>query len=311
MEYRRLGNAGVKVSLLGLGTNNFGQRCDYDQSKRVIDQSLDIGATHIDTANIYGGQKSEEFIGKALKGKRQQAFIATKFGMAMGQHPTMKGASRAHMMDQVHGSLKRLDTDYIDLYFLHQPDFDTPIDETMRAFDDLVTQGKVRYIGCSNFAAWQLSDANSAADQKNLTSFTSIQNHYNMLRREAETDVVPYCKFSGVGLIPFFPLASGMLTGKYKQGQPAPVGTRLAGGGYWASMLNEKNFKNVEKLEGFAKERGHTVGELAIAWLASNPTVCSIISGATKPEQVVENARGLEWKLKPEDMKELDKLVPL
>ncbi len=311
MEYRRLGNSGVKVSLLGLGTNNFGMRMDYDQSARVLNHALDMGVNMIDTANIYGGGKSEEYIGKALKEKRSQAIIATKFGLASGQGPNAKGGSRLYMMEMVHASLKRLETDYIDLYYLHFYDPETPIEETLRAFDDLVRQGKVRYIACSNFTAWQLANALGTSKHHNLNSFVCVQNHYNLLKRDPDSEVVPYCKFSGLGLIPYFPLASGMLTGKYKQGQPPPPGSRMEKAAWAASTLSDRNFKIVQGLEIFAKARGHTVGELAMAWLAANPAVCSIIAGATKTEQLVENAKGLDWKLTADDLKEIDKLAPI
>ncbi len=311
MEYRLLGNSGVKVSLLGLGTNNFGMRMDLDESARVLNLALEMGVNMIDTANGYGGGKSEEFIGKIMKGKRSQALIATKFGLASGQGPNTKGGSRFYMMDMVHRSLQRLDTDYIDLYYLHFYDPETSIEETLRAFDDLVRQGKVRYIACSNFAAWQLANAMWTSKHHNLNSFVCVQNHYSLLRRDPDPEVVPYCKYSGLGLIPYFPLASGMLTGKYKQGQPPPAGSRMEKSSWATSQLNDRNFKIVQGLEAFAKARGHTVGELAMAWLAANPTVSSIIAGATKTEQLVENAKGLDWKLTADDLKEVDKIAPI
>jgi aryl-alcohol dehydrogenase-like predicted oxidoreductase len=313
MEYRRLGESGVKVSLLGFGTNNFGSRADYEASERVLHQSLEIGVNHIDSANIYSGGKSEEFIGKALKGKRHQAFIATKFAGSMGPvaAPNMRGASRAHLMESVHASLKRLGTDYIDLYYVHVYDPETPIEETLRGLDDLVRQGKVRYIGSSQLAAWQLAHARWTSTHLNLNRFVCAQNHYNLLKRDVEAELVPYCKTIGGGLIPYFPLASGMLTGKYKQGQPPPPGTRIAKAANFANVLTDRNFKIVQGLEAFAKARGHTVGELAIAWLAACPVVSSIIAGATTPEQVIENAKGLEWKLTADDLKEIDKIAPV
>lgn len=311
MEYRRLGKTGAKVSLLGLGCNNFGMRCDYDESAKIIHQALDIGINHIDTANGYGGGRSEEFIGKAVKDRREQAFIATKFGLLGGQGVNTKGGSRLHLMQMAHDSLKRLGTDYIDLYYLHTYDAETPIEETLRGLDDLVRQGEVRYIGCSNFAAWQMANALETSKHHHLHAFACVQNHYNLLRREAEPDVVPFCKRSGTGLIPFFPLASGMLTGKYKQGQPPPPGSRMETSKWATYNLSDRNFKIVQGLEGFAKERGRTIGELAIAWLAANPAVPSIIAGATRPEQVVANAKGLEWKLTAEELKTIDALAPL
>jgi aryl-alcohol dehydrogenase-like predicted oxidoreductase len=286
-------------------------RMDYDQSARVLNHALDMGVNMIDTANIYGGGKSEEYIGKALKGKRSQAFVATKFGLPMGQGANAKGGSRYYMMQMAHESLKRLDTDYIDLYYLHTYDAETPIEETLRAFDDLVRQGKVRYIGCSNFAAWQLANALWTSKHLNLNSFACVQNNYSLVKRDPDLEVSPFCKHSGTGLIPYFPLASGMLTGKYKQGQPPPPGSRLEKATWAASALSDRNFRIVQGLVAFAMARGRTVGELAIAWLAANSAVSSIIAGATKVEQVTDNAKGLDWKLTVDDLKEIDKIAPI
>ncbi|MBI3742747.1 MAG: aldo/keto reductase, partial [Chloroflexi bacterium] len=206
MEYRRLGNTGLEVSLLGLGTNNFGSRCDEQQTARVIDQSIDIGATFIDTANIYSGTKSEEFIGKALKGKREKAIVATKWSMPMGQGPNTRGGSRKHIMEQIEGSLRRLQTDYVDLYQMHGPDSNTPVEETLRTLDDLIRDGKVRYIGCSQHQAWQAAEAVWTSKALNLHAFVSAQNHYNILKRDVERELVPFCKKYKMGIIPYFPL---------------------------------------------------------------------------------------------------------
>jgi aryl-alcohol dehydrogenase-like predicted oxidoreductase len=213
-------------------------------------------------------------------------------------------------MQQVEGSLRALQTDYIDLYIIHRPDANTPIEETLRAMDDLVHQGKVRYLGCSNFSAWQLCEATWTAKSLNLEPFTSVQNEYNMLNRSVERELVPFCKEYNIGIVPFYPLAGGFLTGKYRQGEAVPEGTRLAGNERaQGNTLTEKNFAMLTKLESFSQERGHPMVELAIAWLLGNPTVSSVISGATKPEQTTANAKAADWKLTPEDMKELDEIL--
>ena len=307
MEYRQLGNSGLEVSVLGLGTNNFGMRCDEAQTAKVLDQAIETGVTLIDTANMYSAGKSEEFIGKALKGKRDRVLLATKFGLAMGKGPMTKGGSRKHMMDSVDASLKRLQTDYIDLYQVHFVDRRMPVEETLRALDDLVRVGKVRYIGASNYDAWHLCEAHWTAHQHSLNRFVSVQNHYSLLKRDLEREITPFCQAYGVGIIPFFPLESGLLTGKYERGQPPPEGTRMASSPYFAGVLTDHNFDIIEGLEKFAAERGRTIGELAIAGLLNQPAV---IAGATKPEQVVSNAKGIDWKLSPEDLDELNKIVP-
>lgn len=310
MQYRKLGSSGLDVSVLGLGTNQYGGKVDQAGAARILDQALDLGVNFIDTAFIYGGGKSEELIGTALKGaKRQKAVIGTKWGYTRRGQPVGDG-SRQSMFECVEISLKRLQTDYIDLYMLHRPDAETPIEETLRGLDDLVRQGKVRYVGCCNFEGWRVVEAAFTAKALNLDHFVCAQNYYNLLRREVELELAPACLSQGVSLIPYFPLESGLLTGKYKLGQPAPAGSRLAGGPMAARFLTDANLHKVEALEKFAAARGRTVGELAHAWLLSNPVVDTVISGATKPEQVVENAKGCDWVLSAEEMKEVDKLVP-
>ena len=227
MEYWRLGSAGLKVSALGLGTNNFGERMDEKASVGIVHAALDAGINFIDTANRYGGGHSEEFIGKAVKGRRWQALIGTKFGRNAGKGPNDAGGSRQHIMKAIEASLRRLDTDYIDLYQMHVSDPETPIEETLRALDDLIRQGKVRYIGCSGFRAWELCEALWTARMLNLNSFVSVQPAYNLLEREIEEDLVPLCRRYNVGIIPYHPLAAGFLTGKYRQGEPIPPGTRF------------------------------------------------------------------------------------
>ncbi len=309
MKYRRLGRSGLEVSLLGLGTNNFGRRCDATQSARVLDAALEVGVNFIDTANIYSAGESETHIGQALRGRRHSVLIATKFGMKMHDGPMGMGGSRQHIMTCVEASLQRLQTDYIDLYQIHRVDRSVPIEETLRALDDLVRQGKVRYIGCSNFAAWHLCEAEWAARRDGLEPFVSVQNYYNLLKRDIEGEVVPYCEEYGVGIIPFFPLESGLLTGKYRRGQEPPEGARLTGSERGEQLLTDANFSILEALETFAQERGHSLLELAIAGLCAQPAVSSVIAGATQPEQVVANAAGVEWELSGEDRQALGAIL--
>ncbi len=309
MEYRTLGTSGLKVSALGLGTNSFGRRADEQQSKRVIDQALDLGVNFLDTANMYGPRLSEEIIGKALKSKRDQILIATKFGRSMGDGPNDRGASRSHIVEQLEGSLSRLKTDYIDLYQLHSPDPDTPIEETLRALDDCVRNGKVRYIGCSGVTAWQACEAVWTSRMLNLNAFVSVQPYYNLLKREIEKELVPFCRAYGLGIIPYFPLEGGLLTGKYRFGKPAPANSRFAGRTESEKRFSKRNFSILAGLERFAEKRGRPVLELALAWLLANPSVSTVIAGATKPEQVVANERSLDWKLSTDELKEIDEIV--
>lgn len=308
MEYRHLGRSGLQVSVVGLGCNNFGRRCDAEQTKAVVDRAIELGVNFFDTANVYGvGGQSEEFLGRALAGRRHEVVIATKFGMRMGDRPMESGGSRRHVMAAVEDSLRRLGTDYIDLYQFHTPDPRTPIEETLRALDDLVRQGKVRYIGHSNFAGWQAAEAHYVARAANLTPFVSAQNEYNLLDRRIERELVPACRAYGVSILPYFPLASGFLTGKYRPGETAPAGTRLAGAGPLADrVLNEKNYSTLQRLEAVASSHDRTMLELAIGWLASQPHVASVIAGATKPEQVEQNVAAAEWKLSAEELAEVD-----
>jgi aryl-alcohol dehydrogenase-like predicted oxidoreductase len=309
MDYRRLGDSGLKVSEIGLGCNNFGMRIDQAGTQAVIDAALEHGVTFFDTADVYGGQgKSEEMMGVAMKGKRHQIVLATKFAMPMG--PGKQGGSRRYIMDAVEASLKRLQTDYIDLYQMHRFDADTPLDETLDALDDLVTQGKVRYIGNSNYTGWQIADADWIARNAHQNRFISAQNHYNLLERNVEHEVTPACGRFGLGVLPFFPLASGLLTGKYTRGEAPPEGTRLAAwGARGAQALSDKNFDKLEALSSWASERGHSMLELAFAWLLGHPVVSSVIAGATKPDQVAANAATASWKLTPAEVEEVTKLA--
>jgi len=308
MKVRRLGSSGLKVSEVGLGCNNFGMRIDEKATQAVVDAAIEAGVTFFDTADIYGGTKSEEFLGKALGKRRGDIVLATKFGMRVGDDPRRMGGSRRWIMRAVEDSLARLGTDYIDLYQFHAPDPDTPIDETLRALDDLVTQGKVRYIGNSNFTGWQIADADWTA--AGATRFVSAQNLYSLLERKAEFEVLPACEHFGLGFLPFFPLASGLLSGKYRRGEAPPEGTRLAAwGSRGAAAMSDKNFDKVETLEAWAAERGHTILELAFAWLLGHDVVSSVIAGATTPEQVKTNAATAAWALTPQEVKEVGDLI--
>jgi len=306
MEYRKLGQSGLQVSTVGVGTNNFCGRVDEERSTQVVRQAIEEGINFLDTANIYGRGLSEERIGKAIDGIRSQVLIATKVSGSMGDGPNTKGNSRHHIMQQVEDSLHRLQTDYIDLYQIHFPDPSTPIEETLRALDDLVRQGKARYIGCSNFTAWQVCEAIWTSKALNLTSFVSAQPEYSLLNRSVEHELVPFCHTYGIGILPYFPLASGFLTEKYRQGEPVPEGTRLASNARAQERaFTDKNFALLGKLENFAEKRGHPIVELAIAWLLGNSSVSSVIAGATRPEQVTANARASDWHLTKEDMEEI------
>ncbi len=312
MEYRNLGNTGLKVSQVSLGANNFGWFADQETSIPVINQALEAGINFIDTADIYDRGNSETFIGKALKGKRDKVIIATKFSGPMGDGPNDRGGSRYYIMRAVEASLKRLQTDYIDLYQMHFPDAQTPIEETLRALDDLVRAGKVRYIGCSNFAAWQFSEALSTSRTHNLHSFATNQVRYNLLDRSIESELVPFCQAHNVGIIPWFPLAAGFLTGKYRKGEERPSDGRLSGPSpagppgnrAYDIFFTDSNFEKLAIWEAFAKKHGHTVSELAIAWLLSKPYVSTVIAGARKVEQIKANVAAVDWKLSAEDLAE-------
>ncbi len=307
MEYRKLGNTGLKVSEVSLGGNNFGWWADEQTSITVINHALDKGINFIDTADMYDRGRSEEFVGKAVKNKRSQVIIATKFGHAMGDGPNEAGGSRYYIMKAVDDSLRRLQSDYIDLYQIHLPDPATPIEETLRALDDLVRAGKVRYIGCSNFAAWQLCEALWMSRVNNLQSFVTVQPRYNLLERQIETELVPCCQAYSIGMIPWGPLAGGFLTGKYRQGEKAPPDGRLSRPmPLYDGIFTEANWNKLAKLEAFAAEHGHTVGELAIAWLLAKPWVSTVIAGARKIEQVSANVAAGEWKLTTEEVAEVE-----
>ena len=311
MELKNLGRSGLEVSVVGLGCNNFGRRLDKEGTASVVSKALEMGITLFDTADVYGGRgASEEFLGVALQGHRRDVIVATKFASPMGEGPLWSGISRRYIFDAVDASLRRLGTDYIDLYQVHFPDPRTPLDETMRALDDVVRQGKARYIGCSNYAGWQVVESQWIARTHHMTPFISAQNQYSLLDRRVERELVPACNAHGLGVLPYFPLANGFLTGKYKAGEAPPEGSRLAGAGARAdAVLNEKNFAILGKLEAFAEARGHSVLDVAVGWLASQPHVGSVIAGATSPEQVEQNARAGEWKLSSDELAEVDAIT--
>ena len=311
MKLRKLGESGPEVSVVGLGCNNFGLRIDLEASRKVIHKALDAGITLLDTADTYGNRGGSEcMIGEILGENRKRVVLATKFGGAMNEAGTMKGASRRYVVSAAEASLKRLRTDWIDLYQIHFPDPATPVEETLRAFDDLVRAGKVRYIGCSNFAGWQLVDADWTARHFNLHAFVSCQNEYSLLVRTVERELIPAMQKFGVGMLPYFPLASGLLTGKYAPDKPVPENTRFqALKGLADRYLTDSNWKIVERLEAFCTGRGHTLLELAFAWLLARPTVASVIAGATKPEQVEQNAKAADGVLTPEEIAEIDEIT--
>jgi aryl-alcohol dehydrogenase-like predicted oxidoreductase len=323
MEYRKLGRTGLDVSILGIGTNDFGRRTDFERCKAILHKCMDLGVNFIDSSNVYAEGHSEEFIGEILGKTPQRAdmIIATKVGIniagrgAPGAGPgtaNSGGGSRHHILQQVEVSLRRLQTDYIDVYYLHRWDSDTPIEETLRVFDDLIRSGKVRYIGASNSAAWQLAGAMWAARVHDTAAFSCVQAEYNILARDIERDIVPFCQEYGVGLVPYYPLASGLLTGKHSRDH-FEEGSRLAGGPwtdiYRGRFVNDRNWDLVDQLSSFALDRGHTVTELAFAWLRANPVVRSITAGATHPEQVEANARAVEWKISEDDLGAVNALI--
>ena len=310
MEYRNLGSSGLRVSLVGLGCNNFGMRLDLEQTRAVVDRAFDLGITLFDTADMYGGRGgSETQLGKILGHRRKDIVLASKFGMAMSDDGTKIGASRRYIMSAVEDSLRRLKTDWIDLYQLHQPDPLTPLDETMQALDDLVTQGKIRYIGCSNLPSWQVVESQWISKSMGLNRFVSCQDEYNILNRNIEAELIPAMQKYGCGLLPYFPLASGLLTGKYKRTE-MPEGARLTDMPTFANRiyLTDENFDIVDNLNEFAHKTGHSILELAFGWMASRPTTASIIAGATKPEQIDANVAAVNWVLSQSEIDEVNKI---
>ena len=309
MTYRQLGDSGLTVSTVGLGCNTFGRRIDEATTAAVVRQALDAGVTLFDTADSYGQGASEELLGRALGSERENVVVATKFGMDMqGANGPDWGArgSRRYVRRAVEASLRRLGTDWIDLYQLHRPDGVTPIGETLAALTELVQEGKVRYVGSSNLDGWQVVDADWVARSEGFERFVSAQNEYSLLERGVEDELVPACDHVGVGVLPYFPLASGLLTGKYRRGEAAPTGTRLADG---SDRLARADWDTIEALEAYAAERGLRLIDVAIGGLAAQPAVASVISGATSPEQVLDNVRAGSWEPTAADLAALDDLT--
>ena len=307
MEYRQLGNSGVRVSVIGLGTNRFGSPMMPQRDvNSTIDAALDLGINFIDTANTYTGGRSEETLGSALKGRWDRFVLATKFVSPVGDGPNDRGASRYHILNALEASLRRLQNDHVDLYYVHRWDDSTPIEETLRALDDLISAGKVRYVGASAFASWQLAHANLLAEVRGWTPLVVLQSRYNMLDREVEREVLPYCRAHGVGFVPYNPLAGGFLTGKYKRGEPLPAGSRGETNSYVQGFMTDASYDKVERLTAWAAVRDRGMNELAQAWLMAQPQVCSVISGATKLDHVLSNVKAADWILTAEDLKEIN-----
>ena len=311
LEQRNLGSSGLIVSAVGLGCNNFGGRSDFAATRAVVHKALDLGVTLFDTSDTYGeGGASEEYLGRALAGRRHEIVLASKFARPMDPSGRLQGASRRYIISAVEASLRRLNTDYIDLYQQHIADPRTPIEETLRALDDLVRQGKARYIGCSTLSAWQVVEAQWTSIHHGLERYVSCQERYNLLERELDDQLMPVIQSYRLGLIPFAPLANGLLTGKYRRDAPLPAGARLTTTPRTAERyLTEANWAAVERLAGFCATRGHTLLELAFSWLLHRPGVASVIAGATNPEQVEANVRAAGWPLSRGDMDEIDRLT--
>jgi aryl-alcohol dehydrogenase-like predicted oxidoreductase len=310
MEYRQLGHAGVRVSVVGLGANRFGS-AEVPQAEvdRIIAAALDSGVNFIDTANVYNDGRSEETLGNALRGRLSQVVVATKFNFPRKSSANSWGASRYQMMQAVEESLRRLKSDHIDLYYCHRWDDTTPIEETLRALDDLIRMGKVCYIGASLYASWQLAHANVLAELKGWTRFAVLQSEYNLLKREVEREVLPYCRVHRVGFVPYYPLAGGFLTGKYEWGKPPPAGSRGESARAVQDLMIEKNYQIVSRLSAWAKDHGRGVNELAQAWLLAQPSVCSVITGAKKLEHLSSNVKAADWNLSVCDLKEIETLL--
>lgn len=307
MRTRSLGVGGPDVSVVGLGCNNFGSRVDEQGTRAVVDAALEVGVTLFDTADVYGNRGgSEELLGKALEGRRDRVVLATKFGHEMSDDAPPNRGSREYVRSAIEASLKRLRTDVVDLYQYHRPDGVTPIEETLGAMSELVDEGKVRFMGSSNFDAALIEEADELARERSRHRYVSAQNEYSLFERSVEEELLPVCERLGIGVLPYFPLASGLLTGKYRRGEPAPAGTRLA---MRPERLTDEVFDEIEALEAFAKERGHTLLELAFAGLLAQPAVLSVIAGATKPEQVRANAAAGDFELGEDDIRELRALL--
>jgi aryl-alcohol dehydrogenase-like predicted oxidoreductase len=312
VEIRNLGKSGLRVSAVGLGCNNFGWRIELEPARKVVHRALDVGITLFDTADMYGDGQSEEMLGQTLGPRRKEVVVATKFAAAFTGVSGGPFGSRRYILSAVEASLRRLKTDWIDLYQYHWADPRTPMEESLRALDDLIRQGKVRYIGLSNHPAWRVADAQWLARQNGLNAFVSCQDEYSLLVRDAERELIPAMCAYGLGLLPYFPLASGLLTGKYVKGAAPPADARFASqsmGRLGQRYMTEANWAVVERLQAFCAQRGHTLLELAFSWLAASPAVGSVIAGATKPEQIDANAKAAGWALSAEELAEIDRLT--
>ncbi|ETW99392.1 MAG: hypothetical protein ETSY1_15165 [Candidatus Entotheonella factor] len=310
MEYRQLGRSGVRVSVIGLGTNRFGAASlPQSEVNKVMDAAQDLGVNFIDTADTYTQQQSEATLGHALKGRWDRFVVATKFVLPVGDGPNDRGASRYHMMHAVEASLQRLQSDHIDLYYVHRWDPKTPIEETLRGLDDLVRQGKICYVGVSDFAAWQLAKTDTMAELKGWTAVAAIQSEYHLLERYVEQEILPYCQAHNVAFVPYYPLAGGFLTGKYRRGAAAPPGSRGESNARVQAYMTDAHYDVIEALTAWAEARGRGLNELAQAWLLAQPQVCSVISGATRLDHVVSNAKAAEWVLSEEDVAEVSAML--
>ncbi len=310
MEYRGLGRSGLKVSRICLGSNNFGGQVGEAASIKIVDKAFDCGINVIDTANIYTGGRSEEIIGKAVKGRRDDVIIATKVGMGRSEMPNQSGLSRKHILSQVERSLKSLQTDFIDIYYMHRFDVETPLEETLGTFDDLVRLGKVRYVACSNFTAWQIAEAQGICDEHDWERIIAVQPPYNLMQRDIERDIIPYCQREQVGILTYTPLMGGFLTGKYSKGAPPPEGSRFKyNPRFWERANKESNFEVLEEIQKVADGVGVPVSKLAISWILKNPAVTAAIVGASSPEQVEENCPIAEFSLKDETYQRLNELT--
>ncbi|MCY4024049.1 MAG: aldo/keto reductase [Anaerolineaceae bacterium] len=309
MQLRRLGSSGVRVSAIGLGSNQFGGVVDQNGVHNILSLARELEINFIDTANAYTGGESERLLGRALRGQRDSFLVATKAFFPVGPGPNDRGTSRYHLLRAVEDSLRRLQTDHIDLYQMHRWDWRTPIEQTMRTLDDLVSAGKVRYIGASNYMSWQLAQANLLAQFNAWEPLVSVQSHYHMLERQVEDEVLPFCEQGGLGFIPYFPLAGGFLTGKYTRKAGAPPGSRGESSAYVQRYMTDANYGLVERLEVWAREREHTMAELAQAWLLARPEVCSVISGVTRPDQLRANARAADWQLTSDEYDEVNAIL--
>jgi aryl-alcohol dehydrogenase-like predicted oxidoreductase len=310
MEYRQLGRSGVRVSVIGLGTNRFGtDKLPQAEVDNILDAALELGINFIDCADTYARGRSEETLGQALKGRRERFILATKGGLPVGEGPNDRGASRYHIRQAIEASLQRLHTDYLDLYYMHRWDDTTPIEETLRALDDLVRQGTVCYVGASEYASWQLAHANLLAEVRGWMPFVALQSRYNMLERQVEGEVLPYCRAHGVGFVPYYPLAGGFLTGKYKPGEPPPAGSRGATDARMQRYMTAGHYATLEALTIWAAARGRGLHELAQVWLLAHPQVCSVISGATSLQHVLHNAPAASWSLSEAELAEVNAIL--